>query len=54
MVHQFPAAGRERSAKYAQTGKMEYQDRQNDSMDSEIYIVRLLLQEQHNALLFRA
>ena len=33
-------------------GKMEYQDSQNDSMDSGIYIIRLLSQEQHNVLVF--
>ena len=50
-VLRLPAAGRERSAKYAVTGQMEYQDNQLDLVDSEIYIIRLLSREQHNALL---
>jgi len=41
-VQLLPAVGRERSAKYAGTGQMEYQDSQIDSMDSKIYILRLL------------
>ena len=48
-----PATGQARSAKYARRLEMEYQDSQNDSMDSEIYIIRLLSQEQHNVLLFK-
>ena len=31
---------------------MKYQDSQNDSMESGIYIIRLLSREQHNVLVF--
>ena len=49
-----PVIGRARSAKYDRRREMKYQDSQNDSMDSEIYIIRLLLREQHNVLLSKA
>ena len=48
-----PTVGQARSAKYARRREMKYQDSQINSMDSGIYIIRLLLREQHSVLLSR-